>query len=816
VGSTPGGISGPANPWASSEPVPALSIGGRLFIVVVTVAVPPEHAPLLPGTLYSYNIKLESPAFGAKDLGTEKLLVDESTIVDPANNNRIPGVDPAAPFNLALGYDSDRLPSFVTCPETLDELIIIQSGCRNSNSDSNDTTVWIDDLIADAIQDPVAQPRPHQLYLTGDQIYADDVPMAFLPLINRLGIEVIALGEKLPLLDKSHEATLRNFPAWRRGNLGTKLAHFTTGSANHLLSFSEFCAMYLHTWSPAVWRELADPDTDVFVDDQTVDPELLEHISPYKKDEKHPDPAERISNVAEWKAAGMRAFDIHLARTQLYRATVPRVRRALANCPTYMIFDDHEVTDDWNLSREWFDRVTTSPLGRTVVRNALSAYTLFQAWGNDPKKFESRANKDMLVKLPLLIGTSGGPVQAVADAIDAHLGMSAIAGGDPQPPDVDWHYTVDGPLHRTVVIETRTRRTYAGRNAPAKLLGTSLNAMVPAGPLTDGRELLIVVAPQPPLMPALFDQIAQPLGALSIDFVNNVINVFRREPKPLHQIETGAQTLEAESWGLEELGLEDFLKRVAPYQRVVILSGDVHFSATLQMDYWRKGQPQADRIVQLITSPSKNAWRQIVVNFVRSTSLGQTFAELGMPGERLAWNSAENVLVPPSVEGVPPGLLARMRRSPALLPAKNWPMGTVFKQKDGNPVLPDWRWRLDLVVDQRPDGDRPIGVQLPPPGPDIDPADPLTGYYQAAGRHQVKSAENYTHLRRLIFPAAIGVVTFPEIAGKRHVRHVLLSRTPGDPNQFAPNTVHETSLEPTTDPQPEIQFQPEAAEAESG
>jgi hypothetical protein len=528
------------------------------------------------------------------------------------------------------------------------------------------------------------------------------------------------------------------------------------------------------------------------------------------------DPAERISNVAEWKAAGMRAFDIHLVRTQLYRATVPRVRRALANCATYMIFDDHEVTDDWNLSQEWFDRVTTSPLGRTVVRNALSAYTLFQAWGNDPKKFESGANKDMLVKLPLLIGTSGGPVQAVADAIDAHLGMSAIAGGDPQPPDVDWHYTVDGPLHRTVVIETRTRRTYAGRNAPAKLLGTSLNAMVPAGPLTDGRELLIVVAPQPPLMPALFDQIAQPLGALSIDFVNNVINVFRREPKPLHQIETGAQTLEAESWGLEELGLEDFLKRVAPYQRVVILSGDVHFSATLQMDYWRKGQPQADRIVQLITSPSKNAWRQIVVNFVRSTSLGQTFAELGMPGERLAWNSAENVLVPPSVEGVPPGLLARMRRSPALLPAKNWPMGTVFKQKDGNPVLPDWRWRLDLVVDQRPDGDRPIGVQLPPPGPDIDPADPLTGYYQAAGRHQVKSAENYTHLRRLIFPAAIGVVTFPEIAGKRHVRHVLLSRTPGDPNQFAPNTVHETSLEPTTDPQPEIQFQPEAAEAESG
>ena len=49
-----------------------------------------------------------------------------------------------------------------------------------------------------------------------------------------------------------------------------------------------------------------------------------------------------------------------------------------------MIFDDHEVTDDWNLSPLWRDRVMTTSLGVTIVRNALLAYALFQDWGNDP------------------------------------------------------------------------------------------------------------------------------------------------------------------------------------------------------------------------------------------------------------------------------------------------------------------------------------------------------------------------------------------------------------------------------------------------
>jgi hypothetical protein len=50
-----------------------------------------------------------------------------------------------------------------------------------------------------------------------------------------------------------------------------------------------------------------------------------------------------------------------------------------------MIFDDHDVTDDWNLTARWRHRVHASPAGRRIVANALAAYWAFQGWGNDPR-----------------------------------------------------------------------------------------------------------------------------------------------------------------------------------------------------------------------------------------------------------------------------------------------------------------------------------------------------------------------------------------------------------------------------------------------
>ena len=52
-------------------------------------------------------------------------------------------------------------------------------------------------------------------------------------------------------------------------------------------------------------------------------------------------------------------------------ADLPRVRRLLAHLPVAMIFDDHDITDDWNLSREWEEIAYGHPLSRRVIGNVL-------------------------------------------------------------------------------------------------------------------------------------------------------------------------------------------------------------------------------------------------------------------------------------------------------------------------------------------------------------------------------------------------------------------------------------------------------------
>ena len=50
-----------------------------------------------------------------------------------------------------------------------------------------------------------------------------------------------------------------------------------------------------------------------------------------------------------------------------------------------MIFDDHDITDDWNLSARWELTAYGHPFSRRIIGNALLAYLLCQGWGNDPQ-----------------------------------------------------------------------------------------------------------------------------------------------------------------------------------------------------------------------------------------------------------------------------------------------------------------------------------------------------------------------------------------------------------------------------------------------
>src|SRR5262249_2578063 len=53
-------------------------------------------------------------------------------------------------------------------------------------------------------------------------------------------------------------ADLAHFPAKLRGPVSECEAQFTADEDNHLLSFGEYCAMYLAVWANAVWELKTD------------------------------------------------------------------------------------------------------------------------------------------------------------------------------------------------------------------------------------------------------------------------------------------------------------------------------------------------------------------------------------------------------------------------------------------------------------------------------------------------------------------------------------------------------------------------------
>ena len=70
--------------------------------------------------------------------------------------------------------------------------------------------------------------------------------------------------------------------------------------------------------------------------------------------------------------------------TRLYRESwsEPPIRWLLSTVSTAMIFDDHDVHDDWNISQDWLDHMRTGPMWNEHIIGALVSYWIYQHIGN--------------------------------------------------------------------------------------------------------------------------------------------------------------------------------------------------------------------------------------------------------------------------------------------------------------------------------------------------------------------------------------------------------------------------------------------------
>ena len=93
--------------------------------------------------------------------------------------------------------------------------------------------------------------------------------------------------------------------------------------------------------------------------------------------------AGRRDRHPEWPDDEIVGFDEYVG---LYRDSWsdPEVRWLLSCVPTGMIFDDHDVRDDWNTSAVWREEMAQKPWWRERIRSALASYWVYQHLGNLP------------------------------------------------------------------------------------------------------------------------------------------------------------------------------------------------------------------------------------------------------------------------------------------------------------------------------------------------------------------------------------------------------------------------------------------------
>lgn len=472
------------------------------------------------------------------------------------------------PTNVALSYQfyTQHGPITELCPNLLyaDEVAptiristkadyILHGSCRNPHHPSKDALVAADNKVSGQ----ELQQRPDMLMMSGDQIYADHVAGptldAIIQTIELLGLPdesydqaPFASGQDLFAHPDCYYGRDKLLPHYvDDGSWLTKLfPHrnapiFSSREAeNHLVTFSEFFAMYLLVWSPTLWPCL---NLDNLLDKgfshggSTISPKFQQ----LWREEKI---------IIEQFIAGL-----------------PQVQRLFAHIPTYMIFDDHDITDDWNLTVGWEKAAYSNPLSNRIIGNGLIAYWLCQGWGNEPDNF----NQEFLDVATRFIEH---PESQTQDDFIRYLYTFER-----------WHYTIHSSP-KVVVLDTRTRRwrSESRMNKPSGLM--DWEALIEFQHELMHQDKVVVVSAAP-----MF-------GVKVIEALQKVATIVGQ---PL--------VIDAENWmahpGSANTLLSIFTHTKTP-TNFVILSGDVHYSFAYDIKLrFRRNSPN---IFQITCSGFKN------------------------------------------------------------------------------------------------------------------------------------------------------------------------------------------------------------------
>jgi len=278
--------------------------------------------------------------------------------------------------------------------------------------------------------------------------------------------------------------------------------------------------------------------------------------------------------------------------THLYRETwsEPTARWLLSTLPSSMIFDDHDVRDDWNTSQAWRLDMQKTDWWEERITGALMSYWIYQHLGNlSPAALASDAT------YRAVRGEADGAVvlRAFAQAADHEAD-----GAKP----VMWSYRRDfGPV-RVLVIDSRCGRILADRHR--SMISDSEFDWVEAQTEGEDFDHLVVVTSMPWLLPRALHDIESWNEALAAGSRGRIMG---------RMAEWVRRAIDLEHWAAFRASFDRLARlfarvgqgvdgRPAP-ATITVLSGDVHHTYVSEAEY---PQPLATRVYQITCSPIQN------------------------------------------------------------------------------------------------------------------------------------------------------------------------------------------------------------------
>jgi hypothetical protein len=470
---------------------------------------------------------------------TQSLPLEELLLYDIKRSDNVSIFD--ADHLAEICINGFELPSFILQSEN-EPLRLAFGSCRLLHLDGGEDAISAL-LSSEYIVDTV---RPHVFLLGGDQIYADDVSIHTSITLSK---QLIPLLTGKPFSDQPatniNNRTLNKF-ASRRGEI---LPDFSSGHMNYqLISWAEFISMYLFVWSSNSMQYFAPVD----------------HWAPiYSSIAGNP------YEAGLWRERTKFMSDI-TAETKNYM-------KIFANTPTYMIGDDHEITDDWAIDSAWIkDNITpetASTNSKDVIRHGVVSYFLCQVWGNDPASANSLVGELKKYVQALDSYNANPSVEKIDEAMRSHSSSGGFISIVPSQPSI---ILMDTRVNR--LPHDSPPRSWLSKQRDSVFFGEDTKNKIRGLASSSMSDHLIVVAPAP--------------------ILNYQINSFSRFFQ--HVL---SRKLDNEGWEFNFFDIRNFLECFHE-KKIIYLTGDVHYGFACHIDIFYQGKKCS--ILQVTSSGLKN------------------------------------------------------------------------------------------------------------------------------------------------------------------------------------------------------------------